>query len=736
MDAVVVDALGPVAGAAVAWRAEGALRVTVAVSVSFEIVPGGVMKVTPPLPLSLPGDLAPYRPRADVLLAGRPAAGPDTPVHLRVGREHTLLDEVIAHAPAAFPAPGGAPAAGPAHLAPPILTYPPGFDWSTLQAAPPGGRTGHLHGDEWIAIDGVRAGCVQSRLPGAHALAAVYGHPAMAAGSPVPLVADTLRIDTDRMRAVVVWRGSFFVPTEEALASIRVMVGLDDARPAAGRGEETVTLATSTAEAGEIELSGSDIEVVGPAQAPPPEPAPPGSSRERTANLAEDEQQQARSRPAVPFTRRPSEPPPSSWAGSPHSSYPGQVAPPRPATGAPPPGGTAVLDEVAQAFQRDRPAVPFHPPAPAAPGPSVAAVPAAAAPEPISPFAPAAHTAPLPPAAALASAPAVAPDGLELDNDTGLALGVIPWGLSPPRDCLAVIVKATCDLAPGRPAEPGRPAAPLTGEVYAEDTDGRYLAHPSDLVPFKVRADVVVIGHAVAPRGRATEMDVELQLGHAESRVHRVIHVSGDRTWIEGHGGLVPSAPEPFERIPIRHERAFGGAGSDENPAGVGMLPRGYRPRGPLRLPNLEDPHDRVRIPGRHPAPACFAPLPLAWRERSVRPDRRRAPWPFFPEDLDWARFQAAPPSQRLPFLAGDEPFSLSGMHAGPSPLEGSLPGLQPRCSALRDGKREAGEVALRLDTVVLDVGSMTVHLVWRGALPVGDERQPDVRKVTLRLPA
>lgn len=742
MDAVVIDALGPVVGAAVAWEAEWALRVTVVVAASYEIVPGGVMKVTSPEPLSRPWDLAPYRPRADVLLAGHPAV-PGTPVHLWVGRDRVLVDEVLVKMPGAFPAAAHSEAPSPARS---ILSYPPAFDWNTLQAAPPEGRTGHLHGDEWIAIDGVRPTRVESRLPGARALAAVYGHPAMAAGAPVALLADTLRIDMDRMRAVVVWRGSFFVSGEEVLESIRVMVGLDDAGHAARPPEQTAPLGHAAPEAEEIALSGSDIEVVEPAQgapprkapsdeaprphAPPPDQPPPAQLKtEKTAVLDDDAQALLGEQPAVPFVRRPSELPPAAAIPSPRIAYSAHVADPRPTTRARSPDGTATLDEVAQELLRERPVTPFQPQAPAVPG---APAPQPAPPVPVSISTPAAPPAPATPARP-ASPGMVAASGIHVDNGTDLALAVIPWGLLPSRSCLAVIAKATCDLVPGGPAEPRRRAAPLTGEVHAEDADGPYLAHPSALVPFKVRADVVVIGHAVAPGGRAEEMKVELLFGHADNHLHRVIHVSGDRTWVEGLAGLSPSAPEAFERLPIRHERAFGGPGSDENPAGVGLVPRGRRPRGPLRLPNLEDPLDRLRIPGRSPSPACLAPLPLAWRERSVRPDRRKAPWPFFPEDLDWARFQAAPPSQRLPFLSGDEPFALTGMLPGRSPLRGSLPGLRPHCTALREGSREPEEVELRLDTVVIDVGSMVMHLVWRGALPVPDERQPDVRKVTLR---
>ena len=111
-----------------------------------------------------------------------------------------------------------------------------------------------------------------------------------------------------------------------------------------------------------------------------------------------------------------------------------------------------------------------------------------------------------------------------------------------------------------------------------------------------------------------------------------------------------------------------------------------------------------------------------AWK---ARPPVRERPggWPLFPEDFDWTRYQSAAPEQQLAFLRGDEPFALNGMHRVHPTLDGALPGVRARAFAASEGRFE--EVALHLDTVVFTIEELKVDLVFRGALPVIDERAP-----------
>jgi hypothetical protein len=232
--------------------------------------------------------------------------------------------------------------------------------------------------------------------------------------------------------------------------------------------------------------------------------------------------------------------------------------------------------------------------------------------------------------------------------------------------------------------------------------------------------------------------------------------------------------------MPLSLDRAFGGRGFDRNPLGLGFVagpsasaaarraagpaspppgaapsqrPAGAAPqRKPVPLPNLEDPANRLRAPHQEPPPACFAPLASSVRKGAAGRDPAER---SLPERFDWTRFQVAPPAQQTPFLRGDEPFEITGIHAKIPVLKGTLPGLQVRCFAERveppqtpapalalsaapapapapRASEAPEEVPMHLDTVFFDLDERTLTLVWRGVLPVADEKSPDIR--TLRL--
>ncbi|MEZ4301222.1 MAG: DUF2169 domain-containing protein [Polyangiaceae bacterium] len=339
----------------------------------------------------------------------------------------------------------------------------------------------------------------------------------------------------------------------------------------------------------------------------------------------------------------------------------------------------------------------------------------------------------------LRAAPAAGPkrertaEGIELINDTPLALGTVRWDLTPSRDCLTVVAKATCDLVAGGPAKLRAKADPLGGDRLVETGRGSVCVHPSDLVPYKVRADIGLVGHAHAPEGGTTSMQVRFALGQPPLGLDRTLLVFGPRTW-EGAGALArPGKPGTFLQLPLRRDSAFGGPGHPENPAGLGF---GAGAKGPVRpgkagkpapLPHLEDPKSRIRTPKQAPEPACFAPLSRAERELALKADKT----PRSLADLfDWSRWQSAPRAMQLPFLAGDEPFEIEGVLPGAKGLSGALPGIAARCVAERASGRE--EIAMNLDTAIFDLDDRTLTLVWRGVLPVSSEPTPGVRALRL----
>lgn len=113
----------------------------------------------------------------------------------------------------------------------PIQELPEPFDWSYFQSAPPDQRTGHLRGGEWIVLQGLHptVAHLRMRLPAARGLARIHGLSAsgVAEGQPLELQADTLRIDGEEQRCTVVFRRSFPVAGEAALAVARIVAGVE-----------------------------------------------------------------------------------------------------------------------------------------------------------------------------------------------------------------------------------------------------------------------------------------------------------------------------------------------------------------------------------------------------------------------------------------------------------------------------------------------------------------------------
>ncbi|WP_437755373.1 DUF2169 family type VI secretion system accessory protein [Sorangium sp. So ce1389] len=113
----------------------------------------------------------------------------------------------------------------------PIAEIPDAFDWSYFQAAPPDQRVRHLRGGEWIELHGLHptAPRLRMQLPEARGRARIHGLSAFGVGEgqPLDLTADTLRIDGDEQRCTVVFRGSFPVPDEAALAAVAIVAGVE-----------------------------------------------------------------------------------------------------------------------------------------------------------------------------------------------------------------------------------------------------------------------------------------------------------------------------------------------------------------------------------------------------------------------------------------------------------------------------------------------------------------------------
>jgi len=311
--------------------------------------------------------------------------------------------------------------------------------------------------------------------------------------------------------------------------------------------------------------------------------------------------------------------------------------------------------------------------------------------------------------------------GLSILPEGPLAVWTMPWS-SPSAGALEILTaKVTLSIDPE--AQPtglsptATPAVPR-GESNPE-LDSGDDGYPSDFVPYKPRAEVLVCG-TVHPKRGATTGHVGLRFGGRRPSIARDVAVVGERHWDHG----VPSAPRRLKPFPMRYAYAFGGPGHPLNPAGRGYAGAGRTGGGPL--PQLELASQLVQSPQDAAVPACLSGIPASWSRRwhklgTFDRDWQNHRWPHLPSDFDPRFFQAAPPEQQLKHIEGNETFEITGMHPEHRRIAGELPGLVAR-AFLFEKDEPPRVVGLTLDTVVFEMDQLEVSLLFRGRLEVGRE--------------
>lgn len=343
---------------------------------------------------------------------------------------------------------------------------------------------------------------------------------------------------------------------------------------------------------------------------------------------------------------------------------------------------------------------------------------------------------------------------MNIINQTPFAVETMPFTDPDGQAYLSLIVKGTFSMAHKKPALPAEVQIPVTfgDEMYSPPV-GSGVRLEADNVPFKPRADVVLVGHAYAPPGlrSVTGIDVSLRVG----AIHRVLRVFGDRRW--RWGVLFPASrtpPEPFARMPIIYERAFGGLDT----AGGGYCRRNLAGRGYIcrickenvqgvLLPNIEDPGDLIRSPKDHPLPVGYGFYGRDWAPRvdylgTFDDQWRESRSPELPRDFSFSYYNAAHPDLQIEgYLQGDEAVELRNL----TPewvMRFRLPAVRitcrvdicyrmltafleirqpshPELEKLRTRAPERLELVMNLDTLCLLPDEQRFFLIWRGRLPL-----------------
>ena len=307
------------------------------------------------------------------------------------------------------------------------------------------------------------------------------------------------------------------------------------------------------------------------------------------------------------------------------------------------------------------------------------------------------------------------------------------------RDRFAVLVQATFDivdcrtLALSKIQEP----IPMGGEWHGEPGLSSCRYEPQ-IAPMKPATDVVLIGHAYPEKPGDTQVDVRLRVG----KVGKTVRVFGNRYWRKRLGEYKTS-PQPFEKIPLIYEKAFGGWDrrhadasrhrcEPRNPVGVGFR-HGDLDEG-MPLPNLEDPRHLIESSSDTPPPAGFGFLGPEWRPRSGLAGTYGKAWedtrmPLLPEDFDERFYNAAHPDLIADgYLRGDEEVVVENASPG-GLLWFSLPGVAAPSFHSRFRGEEGTRGGSHLDSLIIDADAERVLLQWRGsiALPSGIACPPTV---------
>jgi hypothetical protein len=289
-----------------------------------------------------------------------------------------------------------------------------------------------------------------------------------------------------------------------------------------------------------------------------------------------------------------------------------------------------------------------------------------------------------------------------------------------------VAVKCTFDIKPDGSTEISKEQPPVlrVPEYYGEPGKSS-IKYETDLILAKKKTDILLLGHAYAPGGKSV---AKLDVGFRVGPVQKVLRVFGDREW----GAFGASSPQPFTKMPLVYERAFGGVDRQSqhpeydwdwrNPVGTGFAISRSNSNG-MRIPNIEYRDKLICGWDNRPPPAGFGPIASHWQPRAAFAGTYDEHWmktrqPLLAEDMDDRFFQCAPIDQQSSqFLRGGERAVLLNLTPD-SELRFDLPrlylGFETR---FYDGSREVHKNR-SLHTVILEPDFPRVSLVWHTALP------------------
>lgn len=280
-----------------------------------------------------------------------------------------------------------------------------------------------------------------------------------------------------------------------------------------------------------------------------------------------------------------------------------------------------------------------------------------------------------------------------------------------------IAVRATFSIKPDETLELAEQQIPVAQvPKYAGNAGSSSLLYDTDLVLWKPTTDVLLHGHAYAPRNKpVTEMRVAIKVASIE----KTLKVVGDRYWQKPAVSPLLTDPAPFVEMPITYEHAYGGKHENtEDPD-----EQGFEPRNPVgtgfyvkkkqlldkRAPNILSSYKATE-------PAGFGPIANNWQPRSKYAGTYDQQWensryPLLPLDFDERFCQCAPQDQQtLKHLRGGEEVLLANLTP-----EGRMRFCLPMVRLIFRTEFNVDFVEHRavLHTVIFEPDMRRVQMVW-----------------------
>ena len=252
------------------------------------------------------------------------------------------------------------------------------------------------------------------------------------------------------------------------------------------------------------------------------------------------------------------------------------------------------------------------------------------------------------------------------------------------------------------------------------------LLYDSDLILNKPTTDVILQGHAHS-EDWVTQIDVTMRIANFS----KTLRIFGNRYWDKGVFGLKVSEIEPFKKMPLVYEKAFGGIDQlSDNPK-----KHDWEPRNPVgtgfaveaehliyqQLPNIEDPKKLISSWKHRPQPKGFGPVRSDWSPRVKFAGTYDEQWekerfPLLPEDFNDRFYQCAPEDQQTPkYLMGGETVELHNLSPN-GLIRFNLPQVTLNFNTKLAGQMTAHQG--NLHTVILEPDVPRVIMVWHTQLP------------------